>query len=192
MLDRIIPGLTVLLRRAGMRCHPAHPLLASLRAIDHLRQVFVQNASLRIQSYGDQWLRTIPPAANRLLQSAVGKQLRQETWDKHVAAEAILSQKTEFFTNPMVSAAAPRCHNQTCIALNLCPSMSQAVFFKALSGKEATPMPPAPVVMLPQVTLFGCSAPSICQNHAVGASGFTGQLWRYSAASVPQCAGCPG
>ena len=108
MLDRIIPGLTVLLRQAGMRCHPAHPLLASLRAIDHLRQVFVQNASLRIQSYGDQWLRNIPPAAKRLLQSAVGKQLRQETWDKHVAAEAILSQKIEFFTNPMVSAAAPR------------------------------------------------------------------------------------
>ena len=73
MLDRIIPGLTVLLRQAGMRRHPAHPLLAPLRAIDHLRQVFVQNASLRIESYGDQWLRTIPPAASRLLQSAVGK-----------------------------------------------------------------------------------------------------------------------
>ena len=126
MLDRIIPGLTVLLRQAGMRCHPAHPLLASLRAIDHLRQVFVQNASLRIQSYGDQWLCNIPPAAKSLLQSAVGKQLRQETWDKHVAAEAVLSQKPEFFTNPMVSTAAPRCRNQTCIALNLCPSMSQA------------------------------------------------------------------
>ena len=68
-----------------MRSHPAHPLLAPLRAIYHLRQVFVQNASLRIQSYGDQWLRTIPPAASRLLQSAAGKQLRQETWDKHVA-----------------------------------------------------------------------------------------------------------
>ena len=79
VLDRIIPGLTVLLRQAGMRCHPAHPLLAPLHAIDHLRQVFVQNTSLRIQSYGDQWLRTIPPAASRLLQSAVGKQLRQET-----------------------------------------------------------------------------------------------------------------
>ena len=52
MLDRIIPGLTVLLRQAGMRCHPAHPLLAPLRAIDHLRQVFVQNASLKIQSWG--------------------------------------------------------------------------------------------------------------------------------------------
>ena len=160
MLDRIIPGLTVLLRQAGMRCHPAHPLLASLRAIDHLRQVFVQNASLTIQSYGDQWLRNIPPAAKRLLQSAVGKQLRQETWDKHVAAEAILSQKPEFFTNPMVSAAAPRWRNQTCIALNLCPSMSQAFFFKALSGKEATPMPPAPVVMLPQVPLFGVQPPA--------------------------------
>ena len=80
MLDRIIPGLTVLVRQAGMHCHPAHPLLASLRAIDHLRQVFVQNASLGIESYGDQWLRTIPPAASRLLQSAVGKQLRQEHW----------------------------------------------------------------------------------------------------------------
>eukprot|EP00891_Asterochloris_glomerata_P006974 jgi/Astpho2/6974/Aster-01831 len=106
VLDRIIPGLTVLLRQAGMRCHPAHPLLASLRAIDHLRQVFVQNASLRIQSYGDQWLRNIPPAAKSLLQSAVGKQLRQETWDKHVAAEAVLSQKPEFFTNPMPPASA--------------------------------------------------------------------------------------
>ena len=102
VLDRIIPGLTVLLRQAGVRCHPAHPLLAPLRAIDHLRQVFVQNASLRIQSYGDQWLRTIPPAASRLLQSAVGKQLRQETWDKHSAAERILKDKNEFFTNPMV------------------------------------------------------------------------------------------
>ena len=91
MLDRIIPGSTVLLRQAGMRCLPAHPSLAPLRAIDHLRQVFVQNASLReSQSYGDQWLRTIPPAASRLLQSAVGKQLRQETWDKHIAAERIL------------------------------------------------------------------------------------------------------
>ena len=108
MLDRIIPGLTVLMRQAGVRCHPAHILLAPLRAIDHLRQVFVQNASLRIQSYGDQWLRTIPPAASRLLQSAVGKQLRQETWDKHIAAESILKDKNEFFTNPMVSAVALR------------------------------------------------------------------------------------
>ena len=95
MLDRIIPGLTVLLRQAGMRCHPAHPLLAPLRAFDHVRQVFLQNASLSIQSYGDHWLRTIPPAASRLLQSAVGQQLRQETWDKHVAAEAILSQRNK-------------------------------------------------------------------------------------------------
>ena len=109
MLDRIIPGLTVLLRQAGVRCHPAHPWLAPLRAIDHLRQVFVQNASLRIQSYGDQWLRTIPPAASCLLQSAVGKQLRQETWDKHIAAERFLKDKNEFFTNPMVSAVALRC-----------------------------------------------------------------------------------
>ena len=107
MLDRIIPGLTVLLRQAGMRCHPAHPLLAPLRAIDHLRQVFVQNASLRIESYGDQWLRNIPPAANRLLlRSAVGKQLRQETWDKHVAAEAVLSDRNLLFTDPTVRAAA--------------------------------------------------------------------------------------
>ena len=107
MLDRIIPGLTVLLRQAGMRCHPAHPLLASLRAIDYLRQVFVQNASLRIQSYGDQWLRNIPPAARRLLQSAVGKQLQQETWETHVAAEAVLSDRNLLFTNPTVSAAGP-------------------------------------------------------------------------------------
>ena len=63
----------------------------------------VQNASLRIDSYGDQWLRTIPPAANRLLQSAVGKQLRQETWDKHVAAEAVLSDRNLLFTNPTVT-----------------------------------------------------------------------------------------
>eukprot|EP00891_Asterochloris_glomerata_P009803 jgi/Astpho2/9803/Aster-03774 len=34
-------------------------------------KVFVQNASLRIQSYGDQWLRTIRPAASHLLQTAV-------------------------------------------------------------------------------------------------------------------------
>ena len=157
MLDCIIPGLTVLLRQAGMRCHPAHPLLAPLRAIDHLRQVFVQNASLRIESYGDQWLRTIPPAANRLLQSAVGKQLRQETWDKHVAAEAVLSDRNLLFTNPTVSAAAPRCCSQTCIALNLCRSMLQAFFFK-LGGKEATPS--APVVMLPQVPPSGVQPPA--------------------------------
>ena len=158
MLDRIIPGLTVLLRQAGMRCHPAHPLLAPLRAIDHLRQVFVQNASLRIESYGDQWLRTIPPAASRLLQSDVGKQLRQETWDKHVAAEAVLSDRSLLFTNPTVSAAAPRCCRQTCIALNLWPSMSQAFFFKTLGGKEARPL--APVVMLPQVPLSGVQPPA--------------------------------
>ena len=158
MLDRIIPGLTVLLRQAGMRCHPAHPLLAPLRAIDHLRRVFVQNASLRIESYGDQWLRTIPPAANRLLQSAVGKQLRQETWDKYVAAEAVLSDRNLLFTNPTVSAAAPRCCSYTCIALNLCHSMLQAFFFKTLGGKEATPS--APVVMLPQVPLSGVQPPA--------------------------------
>ena len=102
----------MLLCQAGMRCHPEHPLLAPLHAINHLRQVFVQNASLSIQSYGDQWLRTIPPAASRLLQSAVGKQLQQETWDKHIAAEAILSNRSESFTNPRVSAVALRCHNQ--------------------------------------------------------------------------------
>ena len=49
-------------------------------------------------------------------------------------------------------------------------------------------MPFAPVVMLPQVLSFRCSVSSIRQTHAVGASGFTGQLWRYSAASGPQCA----
>ena len=189
VLDRIIPGLTVLLRQAGMRCHPAHPLLAPLRAIDHLRQVFVQNASLRIHSYGDQWLRTIPPAANRLLRSAVGKQLRQETWDTHAAAEAVLSDRNLLFTNPTVSAAAPRCCSHTCIALNLCRSMLQAFFFK-LGGKEA--MPSAPVVMLPQAPPSGVQPPASAQTHPMGASGFTGQLWRYSAASVPQCAERPG
>ena len=145
MLDRIIPGLTELLHQAGMQWHPAHLLLAPLRAIDQLRQVFVQIASLRTDSYGDQWLRTIPPAASRLLQSVAGKQLRQETWDEHVAAEAILSDKNLLFTNPTVSAAALRCIDH---ALTLCPSMSQAFFFKALSGKEAAPM-------LPQVPVAG-------------------------------------
>ena len=48
MLDCIIPGLTVLLHQAGMRCHPAHPLLAPLTAIDPLRQVFVQHASISL------------------------------------------------------------------------------------------------------------------------------------------------
>ena len=61
-----------------------------------------------MDSYGDQWLRTILPAGSCLLQSAVGKQLRQETWDKHVAAEAVLSDRNLLFTNPTVSAAAPR------------------------------------------------------------------------------------
>ena len=96
MLDRIIPGLTVLLRQAGVRCHPAHPLRAPSHAIDHLRQVFVQNASLRIQSYGDQWLRTIRPAASHLLQTAVGKQLRQETWDKHKPLRGFSKTKMSF------------------------------------------------------------------------------------------------
>ena len=95
MLDRIIPGLTVLLRQAGMRGHPAHPLLAPLRAIDHLRQVFVQNASLRVDSYGDQWLRTIPPGANRLLRSAVGKQLRQERLLRQFSATGICCSPTQ-------------------------------------------------------------------------------------------------
>ena len=45
-------------------------------------------------------------------------------------------------------------------ALNLCPSMSQAVFFKTLGGKEATPMPFAPVVMLPQAPLSGVQPPA--------------------------------
>ena len=45
-------------------------------------------------------------------------------------------------------------------ALNLCPSMSQAFFFKTLGGKEATPMPFAPVVMLPQVPLSGLQPPA--------------------------------
>ena len=123
--------------------------------------VFAECQLKKIEAYGDQWLRTIPPAASRLLQSAVGKQLRQETWGKYVAAEAILKDRNEFFTNPMVSAVAPRCRSQSCIALNLCPSMSQA-FSKTLSGKEATPMPMpfAPVVMLPQVPLSSVQSPA--------------------------------
>ena len=62
------------------------------------------------------------------------------------------------FTNPKVSAAAPRCRSQTCIALNLCPSLSQVCFFKTLGGKEATPL--APVVMLPQVPLSDVQPPA--------------------------------
>ena len=139
MLDRIIPGLTVLLRQAGMRCHPAHPLLAPLRAIAHLRRVFVQNASLRIDSYGDQWLRTIPPAASRLLQSTAGKQLRQETWDKHVAAEAVLSDRNLLFTNPTVSAAGPRCCSRTCFALNLCPPCRRLLFSRRWVERRLRP-----------------------------------------------------
>ena len=100
------------------------------------------------------------PVASRLLQSAVGKQLRQETWDKHVAAEAVLSDRNLLFTNPMVSAAAPRWCSQTCIALNLCPSLLQAFFFKTLGGKEAMPMPLAPVEMLPQVPLSSVQPPA--------------------------------
>ena len=80
MLDRIIPGLTVLLRQAGVQCHPAHPLLAPLRAIDHLRQVFVQNASLRIQLYGDQVAPQYPassqsPSAERCRQAAAARDM---------------------------------------------------------------------------------------------------------------------
>ena len=173
MLDRIIPGLTVLLRQAGMRCHPAHPLLAPLRAIDHLRQVFVQNASLRIQSYGDQWLRTIPPAASRLLQSAVGKQLRQETWDKHIAAERILKDKNEFFTNPMVSAVALRCPDQPCSDPFPC---HVAGFLQDAEWKGGHAYASCPCGDAAPGASFQCSASSIRQTHAVSASGFTGQL----------------
>ena len=61
-------------------------------------------------------------------------------------------------------------------------------------------MPSAPVVMLPQVPLSGVQPPAsakpmplvpLASQASVGASGFTGQLWRYSAASVPQCAERP-
>eukprot|EP00891_Asterochloris_glomerata_P003223 jgi/Astpho2/3223/Aster-05747 len=94
------------------------------------------NASLRIDSYGDQWLHTIPPAASRVLQSTVGKQLRQETWEKHIAVEAVLSDRNMLFTNPT------------------------ALFFKTLGGNEVMPMPLAPVVMLPQVPLSGVQPPA--------------------------------
>ena len=45
--------------------------------------------------------------------------------------------------------------------LNLCPAMSQALF-KTLSGKEAMPMPFAPMVVLPQVplSLLGVQPPA--------------------------------
>ena len=184
MLDRISPGLTVLLRQAGVRRHPAHPLLAPLRAIDYLRQVFVQNASLRIQSYGDQWLRTIPPAASRLLQSAVGKQLRQETWDKHIAAERILKDKNEFFTNPMVSAVALRCPDQPFsepLPFHVAGFLLQDSGWKG--GHAFCPGGDAA-----SGASFQYSASSISLTRPIGASGFTGQLWCYSAASVPQCA----
>ena len=169
MLDRIIPGLTVLLHQAGVRCHPAHPLLAPLRAIDHLRQVFVQNASLRIQSYGDQWLRTIPPAASCLLQSAVGKQLRQETWDKHIAAERFLKDKNEFFTNPMVSAVALRCPDQPCSDPIPC---HVAGFLQDAEWQGGHAYASCPCGDAGPGASFQCSASSIRQPHAVGASGF--------------------
>ena len=108
-MDHIIPGLTVLLRQTGVRGHPAQPRLAALRALDHLHQVFVQNASLRMDSYGELWLRTIPPEISRFLQSDTGKQLRQESWDKHTAAEAILNDRMDFFTNPKLSSLILRC-----------------------------------------------------------------------------------
>ena len=38
--------------------------------------------------------------------------------------------------------------------------MLQAFFFKTLSGKEAMPMPLAPMVMLPQVPLSGVQPPA--------------------------------
>ena len=44
-------------------------------------------------------------------------------------------------------------------ALDLSPAMSQA-FLKTLSGQEGTPMPFAPVVMLPQVPLSGVQPPA--------------------------------
>ena len=189
MLDRIIPGLTVLLRQAGMRCHPAHPLLAPLRAIDHLRQVFVQDASLRIDSYGDQWLRTIPPAASRLLQSAVGKQLRQETWDRHIAAEAVLSDSNLLRTDPTVSAAASRCCSQTCTALlNPLPFHVAGFLLQGAGWKGGHAYAFCPDGDAASGASFQCSASSISQTHPIGASGFAGQLWRDSAASVPQCA----
>ena len=177
VLDCIIPGLTVLLRQAGVRCHPAHSLLAPLHAIDHLPQVFVQSASLRIQSYGDQWLRTIPPAASRLLQSTVGKQLRQETWDRHIAAERILKDKNDFSTNPMVSAVALRCPDEPCSDPFPC---HVAGFLQDAEWKGGHAYASCPCGDAAPGASFRCSASSIRQTHAVGAC--------YSAASGPQSA----
>ena len=126
----------------------------------HLWQVSVQSASLRVwgpvavpHPASGQW----PSAEHR-----VGKQLLQETWDKHAAAEVSQSQ-------------------------NLCPAMSQAVF-KMLSGKEATPMPFAPTVVLPEVSLSSvqplASANPMTWVPLASQASF--------GASVPQCAERPG
>eukprot|EP00891_Asterochloris_glomerata_P004459 jgi/Astpho2/4459/Aster-00068 len=131
VLDHINPRLD---SAPAPSWHAMPPCLSFAGTFKSHRPPAASNASFGMQSYGDQWLRTIPPTANRLLQSAVGKQLRQETWDKHVAAEAVLSDRNLLFTNPKVC------------------------FFKTLGGKEATPL--APVVMLPQVPLSDVQPPA--------------------------------
>ena len=62
--------------------------------------VLLQTAALRIRSYGEQWLNTIPPHAGRLLRGQSGRQLRQEAWDAHLAAEARLNNRRD----PMAAA----------------------------------------------------------------------------------------
>ena len=64
-------------------------------------RVLLQTAALRLRSYGEQWLNTIPPHAGRLLRGQSGRQLRQEAWDAPLAAEARLNNRRD----PMAAAA---------------------------------------------------------------------------------------
>ena len=149
LLEQTIPGLNQLLRQAGMRGHPAHPLLAPLRALDHLRMVFWQNASLRIDTYGEQWLKTVPPAASRLLRTASGKHLRKVAWEAHLAAEATLNNRRAFFSDPQNLKGGhllvtPHASTPPCDRL-------QRALLEAMSGRQAGCLPVAGPMVVPQL-----------------------------------------
>ena len=150
LLEQTIPGLTQLLRQAGIRGHPAHPLLAPLHALDHLRTVFWQNASLRIDTYGEQWLKTVPPPASRLLRTARGKHLRQVAWEAHLAAEATLNNRRAFFSDPQVKLTT-RQRLATPHALTTPYTCLQRALLDAISGRQAGCPPVAGPMAAPQL-----------------------------------------
>eukprot|EP00891_Asterochloris_glomerata_P008678 jgi/Astpho2/8678/Aster-05248 len=82
-----------------------------------LGQAKFKKASLRIDLYGEQWLRTIPPAASRLLQSAAS------SCSRRLGTDTLLLRR--FYSDSKLLRTDPR-----------------ASFIKALGGKGATPFAP--------------------------------------------------